>query len=133
MKARDAVVDVKIADFIESTRKQSRTFFTFNHPASILLIEYAKRICERIVGERGSDTAINSQLEPLNQLIPLVPPGIQCVEVSRKESKGTNVLSIDGPNVELGGTATFTNEELVSQFYAIYEKNAAFLRSKYDT
>jgi hypothetical protein len=132
LKARDAAVDIKIADFIESTRKESRTFFTFNHPASVLLIEYAKRICERIAGERGSDHAINAQLEPLNQLIPLVPPGIQCIETGRSESKGTSVLSINGPNVELGGVTMFTNKELVAQFYAIYEQNAEFLRSKYD-
>ena len=132
LKARDALVDIKIADFIESTRRESRTFFTFNHPASVLLIEYAERICQRIVGARGNDEDINTNVEPLNQLIPIVPPGIQCVELGRSESKGTRVLSINGPNVELGEPAFYTNEELVSQYYAIYEQNAEFLRSKYD-
>lgn len=132
LKAREATVDIKIADFIESTRGESRTFFTFNHPSSVLLIEYAKRICQHIVGTKGNDDSIDASVEPLNQLIPLVPPGIQCVEIGRVESKGTRVLAVNGADIELGESATFTNEELVSKFYDIYEQNAEFLRAKYD-
>ena len=79
-----------------------------------------------------NDDGIDASNEPLNQLIPLVPPGIKCVETCRSESKGTRVLSIHGADIELGESATFTNEELVSQFYDIYEQNAAFLRAKYE-
>ena len=132
LKLREASVDIKIADFIEATRGQSRTFFTFNHPSSVLLIEYAKRICQHISGTTGNEDSIDASIEPLNQLIPLVPPGIKCVEMGRSESKGTRVLSVNGADIELGESATFTNEELVSQFYDIYEQNAAFLRAKYE-
>lgn len=132
LKARDALVDIKIADFIESTLSKCRTFFTFNHPAAALLIEYSKRICRHIAATEGNDANIDSSTEPLNQLIPLVPPGIKCTEIGRNESKGTQVLSVSGPVIELGSTAFFTNQELVSEFYAIYEKNAKFLRAKYE-
>lgn len=132
LKSREASVDIKIADFIEATRGKSRTFFTFNHPSSVLLIEYAKRICQHISGTMGNDSSIDVSSEPLNQLIPLVPPGIQCIETGRVKSKGTRVLAIDGADIKLGGSATFTNEELVSQFYDIYEQNAVFLRAKYE-
>ena len=98
----------------------------------MLLIEYAKRICQHISGTTGNVDSIDASIEPLNQLIPLVPPGINCVETGRSESKGSRVLSVNGADIELGETATFTNEELVSQFYDIYEQNAAFLRAKYE-
>ena len=98
----------------------------------MLLIEYAKRICLHISGTKGNDNSIDASIEPLNQLIPLVPPGIPCVETGRVESKGTQVISINGADIELGESVTFTNEELVSQFYDIYEQNAEFLRAKYE-
>lgn len=132
LKNRETSVDVKIADFIVKTRDKSRTFFTFNHPSSTLLIEYAQRICDRIVGERGSLSGIDTSREPLDQLIPLVPPGLACVEHGRQLSKGVNVLSVDGPNIEVGESVLLTNQELVAQFYLIYEQNEKFIRDKYE-
>lgn len=133
LKSREEHVDVPIVDVIEAGYQQQRFFFTFNHPAALLLAQYAQRISQQVLGMSSEIPADLIKSEFLDQLIPKIPPGLGFENAPKTISKGQEVLSVNGAKIEVGAEKNYTDEELVALFYQIYTENAEFIREKYDT
>lgn len=133
LNAREKSVDVPIVDYIEANLQTQRLFFTFNHPSAPLLMEYATRISDVMLGRKPKALPLSNVRELLDQLIPRSPPGLGLNREFNSQTKGQEVLSISGAQIELGKEKHYTDEELVALFYKIYDENAEFIREKYDT
>lgn len=133
LKSREEHVDIPIVDFIEAGYQNQRFFFTFNHPSASLLAFYAKRISKLVFNKQTEIIPELIKNEFLDQLIPKVPPGLGNQVLAQDTTRGQEVLSINGPKIEVGKEKNYTDKELVALFYQIYTENAEFIREKYDT
>ncbi|MEP1551259.1 MAG: WcbI family polysaccharide biosynthesis putative acetyltransferase [Paraglaciecola sp.] len=133
LKTRESHIDIPVVDYIETNYKQQRLFFTYNHPAAIVLVEYARRISIKLLSHTPKISADLTKNEYLAQLIPAVPPGLGLNLAPMPLTKGQAVVNINGPKIELGVETHYKDKELVALFYQIYSENAEFTREKYDT
>jgi hypothetical protein len=128
---REQHVDVNIVDFISNNLSKTRLFFTFNHPCLALLIEYAKRILEKMNISPDNEENIVRMIEPLNQFIPPLNPGVDFDFPIIKEFKGQEVTSINGNEIITSGKKIYSPDEIVLLYFSIYEQNEVIIRDKY--
>jgi hypothetical protein len=133
LKDRELSVDIKITDFIQHNLLKQRLFFTFNHPCALVLTEYAQRILEYKIGERGDLTKCLKLPEQLDQIIPKLAMPVAELNGNSDKHKGQAVTNVVGPDVSISEAKYYTDIELVECFYHIYAKNDQFIREKYDT
>lgn len=120
LRGRERISDVKITDFIESQMFSERLFFTFNHPAARLLVEYSKRML-RIMRVSFDDSVVDFEgKEPLSKFCPPVNP-ISGFPISNScLSKGVEVI-FKGSDIVLGDGLEYAPSELVNKFYSVYD------------
>tara|TARA_Y100000766_G_scaffold279221_1_gene287102 strand:- start:1418 stop:2293 length:876 start_codon:yes stop_codon:yes gene_type:complete len=120
LKRRELEVDVAITDYIEFNLKSAQLFYTFNHPSKLLLVEYARRILERL----KLDSNLNSVAtipEPLNRIILPINPISQGEEAERV-IRGVSVDVNGGLSPKFTNAECFyTDRELIQCFYSVYD------------
>ncbi|SDX63562.1 WcbI family polysaccharide biosynthesis putative acetyltransferase [Marinobacter mobilis] len=122
LRERESKVDVKVSDLIEKNFKKSRMFFTFNHPNMFLIRKYAERILKQAKIGRKSTWFRPKDRELLNQFVPLANPAMGLPAGSLSSHKGVK-CSIDDQNlVTIGRRKEYSSQEIVAEFYRIYER-----------
>ncbi|WP_201616732.1 WcbI family polysaccharide biosynthesis putative acetyltransferase [Psychrobacter immobilis] len=105
LKLKEISADVKICDFIDSDM-----FWTFNHPKSILLIEYANRIFKRLSYEKPKE--VESKQESLGKV--KIPTNI-----ATKDKAASNFFEVKG--------SKFSQEDVITRFFSIYNDNRSLI------
>ncbi len=120
LSIREKSVDVIVSDLIESEWKERRLFFTFNHPASILLLKMAERMLR--VANIKSHLKVTSEIfgEPLGRIV----PPISDVDASllRFEFETSSVsrgveLTINNNKIGFGKSRIYSMHELIEKSY----------------
>lgn len=107
LAVRELQADVAIVDYIKNSKQ--RLFHTFNHPCNSLLLEYSRRIlnCLNIKEKKSS---YHSTGDFLGQFVPFFINDDGCQHKLTKNKKA--IIK--------------TSQELVSEFYCFYQKNAIY-------
>lgn len=116
---RESGLDIKITDFISSEWKKEKLFHTFNHPSGSLLIEYSKRILERL----DIELAANSYKD-WNPLGKFELPSI--VKVGAVQDQETCTV------IQEGGKYSFSADDIVDQFYSLYDNSSHLVPNDFD-
>ncbi|PVZ70242.1 WcbI family polysaccharide biosynthesis putative acetyltransferase [Pelagibaculum spongiae] len=114
LKNRELRVDVKVVDYIIENYATERLFHTFNHPTSLLLIEYSSRILKHL-GLSVEDTY--SIGEPLGPFIPL---SLEDRKEGETYHKGMGFRVGNVLNAQMSGVHFRNDYDLVSDFYKLY-------------
>lgn len=123
LRKKEAGCDVEISDIISSERSSDRQFFTFNHPARVILEVLSNRILSKL-GENGP-VEWNDGSEPLARY--LVPSSWQAE--TAPEYKGNPCLINEDGSVSIEPTPTiYTSSELEEAFFEIYDSSSIFLK-----
>lgn len=120
MKKREVSVDVVISDFIEDKMMSERLFFTFNHPSSILIVEYAKRVLFHLGASFDFSIVDFSGKEPLSKFCPFINVAADFLNDFDTNSNGVEVF-IEKKSIVTGESCSYAPAELVSCFYKIYD------------
>lgn len=120
--SRESEVDVSITDVIMSRYQKERLFFTFNHPAMVLIREYAKRILKEVgIASKKSLFKIRDE-EVLDQFIPLTNPATGLPKGGESRHKGVEFTFDKEDLVRVGPRKLYENMEIVERFYSIYKQ-----------
>lgn len=123
---REAETDVRIVDWIEDRMWRQRLFFTFNHPARLLISELACRLIDA-AGLDGRHVAkeATGQGEPLGQFnCPIntwVAKTFGCTFEGSEMYQGNDVLGVEGNVVISGKRRVYENSQIVETFFKVYD------------
>ena len=121
LREREQDCDAVISDFIEANFREHAIQFTPNHPCLALLATLATRLCR--AADINFDVKVPAHLPELDHVY--IPPysavGARYAVEWRDTAMRGLAVSIEGQTIELGSRRTYTIEELVETYYAIYE------------
>jgi hypothetical protein len=122
LQARERSLDVQIADVIDAQWRDSRLFFTFNHPTLLLLARVAERLLTK-VGAPATLNSHNGHAEPLSLVAPpIIPQRSRFTNWAwASETSVGATISIDKRKVEMGSKCSYTLPDLVAKFYCAYD------------
>ncbi len=126
LRAREMETDMCITDWIEGHMCQERLFFTFNHPAQVLIDELGRRLMQK-VGFAGSAPKIAPGFgrEPLGQyrcpVNPWVAKRIGCRIDEPKIFQGCEVMTDASGTIKEGDRRPYEAKEIVQAFFAVYD------------
>ncbi|TLM80006.1 WcbI family polysaccharide biosynthesis putative acetyltransferase [Microbulbifer harenosus] len=121
LRSRERIVDVKIAKHIEDTYLDERLFFTFNHPSTSLLVEYARRLMA-VAGVPAVKSSMDHLPEMLNQFSPRVNPSLRANFLSSDAHFGVEYSCEESGMIKLGRRKKYEPTEMVHGFYEIYDR-----------
>ncbi|OGR06879.1 MAG: hypothetical protein A2511_17515 [Deltaproteobacteria bacterium RIFOXYD12_FULL_50_9] len=134
LRKREAETDVRIVDWIAERLWRQRLFFTFNHPALVLIQELADRLI-RAVGLEYAHPAKEAAVlrEPLGNFSCPVNPWVAktfgCTFGEFDVIRGSSVMGIEGNQVILkqGKSQIYENRQIVEEYFKIYDMCGKYL------
>jgi hypothetical protein len=124
LQTRETDVDVPISDYIEQAAKTRRCFYTPNHPYTFVLAEMGKRLADAagISFDHARAAATPTLLDKI--YIPTRPAIRRRFNLPFDRiplHRGMEVTSTGGGQITLGKARSFMPQELVTEFYRIYD------------
>lgn len=124
LEQRDSDCDIQMLDIIAANWKNTRLFFTFNHPSNTLLLPLVSRMLEfaNIAVDIDLDSAFVP--EPLSLIV--APTHSELDNVlgleydSVESSKGVD-MTIDGSVIKSGKSRLYSAKDTVRLFYEAYD------------
>lgn len=106
LKMREAECDVGVFNEVYEKWRETRLFFTFNHPAKVLLETLARKLLKFVACEGYENPSIQNSREPLDRIIPALMPSVAAhleLELPTTTiSKGCEVLFGDHVRIDKG-------------------------------
>lgn len=128
---REAMTDIRVADWIRERVWTQRLFFTFNHPAQALIAEAARQLCARAGLAAAPTPPKAGAAEPLGQYRLPMNPWVRAIQGATlqdpEECAGVEVLEVAPGRVVTGARRQWPLEEAVAAFYRIYDACGADL------
>lgn len=126
LRKREEETDVRIVEWIVERMWRQRLFFTFNHPAQVLIRELGRRLVQAAgVNMLDLPDASINQHEPLGQyrcsINPWVAKYFNCKFNEPEIIKGNEVLSVDGGKVVTGKLCSYQSRQIVEEFFRVYD------------
>ncbi len=122
---REALTDIRVADWIRERVWTQRLFFTFNHPAQALIAETARQLCVRAGLAPASTQQPASASEPLSQYRLPMNPWVRAMQGATlqdpEDCAGVEVLEVAPGRVVTGARRQWPLDEAIASFYRIYD------------
>jgi len=128
LRRREQQSDIRIVDWIAERLWSQRLFFTFNHPAQILIARLALLLM-RTCGINGLEKPNNGSSfgEPLGQFKTPIARWVfkkyGAAFSDLMEYKGREIISIHGGKIFYGKSISYEVFELVENFYRVYDSS----------
>ena len=121
LRLREKVLDIEITSYIESHQHEEQLFFTFNHPSKRLIAQLAQRIGSHLNLKSRYGARASIIKEALDQFQPPIH------SFTKKQLKlnfrsSEHFAVIDKNIVGTKRFRTITLEEIIQDFYQIYDK-----------